>query len=369
MSSGRGVLILTDWLPPDFGAVGQYALQDARQLAAQGQQVELVGFSSTRPGVEVERPGTGELRILRLPSLPYARDRWVERALWTATAHEKLLGVARRRLAAVEEVHCSESPPFLIHRLAPLARRAGVRLVYRLTDFYPEVLWAGRGGPPAGLGWLARRADRLRRTLDRIEVLGEDARERLLEARMPPERIVLRRDASPVPIRGDEAPLPRPASLAGKVVLLYSGNFGVAHEERTLLDGLTLHHRTGSGRVGLWLNATGAKADALAHGLEARKIPHHRSHPVPLAQLPSLLRAADVHLITLRNEFVGLVLPSKVYAILALGGPLLFVGSARSDVARLARERLSEDRFWRVEVGDEAGLARALEEIADSVER
>ncbi len=36
--------------------------------------------------------------------------------------------------------------------------------------------------------------------------------------------------------------------------------------------------------------------------------------PVPLEQLPPLLIAADVHLITLRDAFVGYVLPSKVHA-------------------------------------------------------
>ena len=49
VSQGRdagGIVMLCDWLPPDFGAVGQYALGFARELAGAGNHVALVGFSS-----------------------------------------------------------------------------------------------------------------------------------------------------------------------------------------------------------------------------------------------------------------------------------------------------------------------------------
>ena len=40
------IVIIADWLPPDFGAVGQYMLLRARALAARGHEVTLVGLSS-----------------------------------------------------------------------------------------------------------------------------------------------------------------------------------------------------------------------------------------------------------------------------------------------------------------------------------
>src|SRR3954471_5166860 len=39
-------VILCDWLPPDFGAVGQYTLARARERARMGQRVVLIGLSS-----------------------------------------------------------------------------------------------------------------------------------------------------------------------------------------------------------------------------------------------------------------------------------------------------------------------------------
>lgn len=366
MKPARRILQVTDWLPPDFGAVGQYALQDARGWAREGADVLLLGLGMERAGWEVEDCPPGSLAILRLPALDYERSRWGVRAIWIAAVHLRLLVAAARFLPSVDEVRCSESPPFLVYPLTWLARRHGVRLVYRLTDVFPEVLWAEHGGiPPKGLGWLQRAVARFRKGLDCIEVLGEDARERLLELGVAPERVVVRRDGPPIPIRGDEPPSDRPEVLQGKVVLLYSGNFGVAHEDETVLEGLAHHHHHGSGRVALWLNATGTKAGPLAARLRARGVPVAWTPPVALSALPFLLRAADAHLITLRDPFVGLVLPSKVYAILALGGPLLFVGSAKSDVARLATRELPPERFFRVDVGDVLGFAQALEVLAD----
>ena len=68
-------------------------------------------------------------------------------------------------------------------------------------------------------------------------------------------------------------------------MLLYSGNFGVAHDDATFVDGYERHHRQGSGRVVLWLNATGAKADRVEQELRRRGLPVHRSLPVALEEL------------------------------------------------------------------------------------
>jgi hypothetical protein len=90
--------------------------------------------------------------------------------------------------------------------------------------------------------------------------------------------------------------------------------------------------------------------------------------PVPLEQLAGLLLSADAHLVTLKDAFVGFVMPSKVYAILELRRPLLFVGSSESDIDLLARQQAGLP-YWRVATGNGAGFADALEGLADHVEQ
>jgi hypothetical protein len=100
------------------------------------------------------------------------------------------------------------------------------------------------------------------------------------------------------------------------------------------------------------LNATGAKADRVERELRARCVPVHRSSLVPLEDLTRLLIAADVHLVTLRDAFVGYVVPSKIHACIDSGKRILFVGSPDSDLHLLANEALPSHRFHRVAVGD-----------------
>jgi len=202
-----------------------------------------------------------------------------------------------------------------------------------------------------------------RRRVDGFEVLGEDQRRRLNVTGVPAERIALVRDGSPVTFVPDGPVEPLPADLGGKCVLLYSGNYGVAHEVETVVRGYELHHRQGSGRVYLWLSATGGGAEEVARRLGAAGLPFHRSSPVSLDKLPGLLRAPAAHLVTLRDAFVGYVMPSKIYACLESGRPLVFVGSAESDVDLLARS--VPGGYWRVSCGDFNGFATALESLAE----
>jgi hypothetical protein len=154
-----------------------------------------------------------------------------------------------------------------------------------------------------------------------------------------------------------------PPDLAGHVVLLYSGNYGVAHDIDTVLEGYRRHHREGTGRVRLWLSAAGAGAVEAERRLREQELPFHKSPPVPLEQLARLLRSPHAHLIALKDSFVGYVIPSKVYACLESKRPIIFVGSADSDVELLAQGATAG--YWRVACGDPAGFAAALEELAD----
>lgn len=358
------LIYLCDWLPPDFGAVGQYSLLFARERAARGEDVVLAGLSSSADSTEEELPGAGRLRVVRLRSAVYNRADLRTRALWTARTNLALVWKLRREIRRADEVLFTGSPPFLIHLLGPLNLLLRKQLTYRITDFHPECLMAERGRPSKALRLFHRWTVALRRRIHRFEVLGEDQRARLLEIGIRPERIVLKRDPSPVEIPPGTEPLDVPAELSGRVILLYSGNFGVAHDHQTFLEGYRRHHREGSGRVALWLNATGARADRVEEFLRREDLPFHRGRPVPLELLPRLLATPHAHLVTLRDEFVGYVLPSKIYGCIQSGRSLLYVGSPRSDVHLLASRDLPPDRYRRVDVGDAAGVARALEEIA-----
>jgi hypothetical protein len=363
----RRLVIIADWLPPDFGAVGQYMQMRAISLAERGHDVTLVGLSSVAGSVTSRSVGAGTLTEMRLAARQVPRTSLVGRMLWTIAIDLRLLFEAFSSLRAAHGVIFTGSPPFMVHFLTPLKLLLRGRLIYRITDFYPECLIAARKRRSLVLEALLALTNFWRRRIDGFEVLGEDQLRRLRATGVAEKRITLVRDGSPVAFAADLKADPLPAELAGHCVLLYSGNYGVAHEVDTVLEGYRRHHREGTGRVRLWLSAAGAGAAMVAERLREEGLPLHRSAPVPLERLAGLLRSPHAHLITLKDDFVGYVLPSKIYACLASKKSLIFVGSAESDVELLARG--SAAGYRRVPCGDPAGFAAALEELSERVAR
>jgi glycosyltransferase involved in cell wall biosynthesis len=79
--------------------------------------------------------------------------------------------------------------------------------------------------------------------------------------------------------------------------------------------------------------------------------------------LAQSLSAADVHLVSLRPDLEGLIVPSKFYGITAVGRPAIFIGDADGEIARL---NARYDCGVTVPPGDGAALARVVCDFAES---
>ena len=355
----RPLIVVCDWIPPEFGAVGQYQLAFARDAASRGRRVSIIGLGR-QGAVSTERIGEGELTIVRIARPTVEKSDMLKRAIWALSTNLILL----RALAAAarpfpdSEIKVTGSPPFLSYLVllwAKYVRRR--RVTYRITDFYPETAFAAGKGlwlkplTPV-FHWLRRRADT-------IEALSTCQRQRLLASGIDPARIQIVRDGSPVQFDGATA-AERPFG-AGHAILLYSGNLGVAHDWRTFAEAYRRHVHEGPDRVRLWLNAAGSGVAPLLRFCRAHDLPVHHTLPGPLAALSGLLLAADGHLVLLGDPYWGYVIPSKIYACLESGRPCLYVGPAQSDLHALL---LAGARNTSLRNGDVAGVARALASLA-----
>ncbi len=363
---GERLMYICDWLPPDYGAVGQYSLLFARELAAQGRDITLVGLSSEAASETVQNCGCGSLRILKIKASSLEKSSHFKRAIWTFGANTRLLWHSRHHLRTVDTILFTGSPPMMIHWLGPLNLILRRKLVYRITDFHPECAIAQRSKPGMALRLLLPITVFWRRRVDEFEVLGYDQTERLTAIGIDRNRIRLKRDPSPVQISPGTIPLERPDIGPDQLLLLYSGNWGVAHDYETFIGGYLKHHTIGTGRFVLWLNAVGTAAERVAKRLRRHGVPFVSGSPVPLGQLASLLVTPDAHLITLRDEFVGYVLPSKVHGCVESRRPVIFIGSHRSDVHLLCQESLQAP-YERVDVGDAEGCWQSLERLAAQI--
>ncbi len=367
VSNSRSLVYICDWLPPDFGAVGQYSVLLARELAAKGQDVILAGLSTSGNSDTTETIGPGRYRQIKLASASYTKSGNMRRLLWTAKTNTRLLFHLWNHLRAADTILFTGSPPLFLHWIAPANLVLKKELVYRITDFHPECAIAQAGGAGLFLKLLYRLTLFWRRRVDRFEALGEDQMRRLREIGIAEHRICLKRDPSPVVITGETPPLQRPPGANSSLLLLYSGNWGVAHDYQTFVEGYRLHHRLGSARFVLWLNAVGAAINAIERALSEDRLPYVKGAPVPRENLASLLVTPDAHLITLSDPFVGFVLPSKVYGCIESGRPVLFIGSEKSDVHLLCAKSLGP-AYARGDTGDAEACRRALDGLARMID-
>jgi glycosyltransferase involved in cell wall biosynthesis len=81
----------------------------------------------------------------------------------------------------------------------------------------------------------------------------------------------------------------------------------------------------------------------------------------PRETLSQSLSAANVHLVSLLPRLEGLMVPSKFYAIAAAGRPVLFIGAADGELARLIDEHGCGSH---VEAGAGEALARCISALA-----
>jgi glycosyltransferase involved in cell wall biosynthesis len=130
------------------------------------------------------------------------------------------------------------------------------------------------------------------------------------------------------------------AALFGdaRLGLLYSGTMGRAHDFETLLA-LARACRVRSGRtISFCFACRGNRADELRQALRPDDDNISLAPFAVEAELGGRLAAADLHMVSLRPEWAGVVVPSKFFASLAMGRPVVYAGPARSEIARWVRE-------------------------------
>jgi glycosyltransferase involved in cell wall biosynthesis len=250
---------------------------------------------------------------------------------------------------------------------ALIARIKGARLVNWLQDLYPEVAVAmGVGGlaGPAGRLTAALRDWSLRRAETNIAV-GELMAERLRARGLPESRLTVIQnwssDTDVTPVDAAANPLRAEWSYGpADFVVAYSGNLGRAHEVDTLLEAARLL----SDRKDVHFLFIGGGHHL---GQVQERIDEGRTNIAlrpyqPRDRLAQSLSVGDVHWLSLREEFEGLIVPSKFFGIAAAGRPVIAVTHQRGEIARIID---AHGCGVVVEPGAGADLAARIAALAD----
>jgi glycosyltransferase involved in cell wall biosynthesis len=148
-----------------------------------------------------------------------------------------------------------------------------------------------------------------------------------------------------------------------QIGLLYSGNFGRAHSCDDLLN---LARRLRGESIRFCFGVRGNRVDELRNAITSDDGNISWAGFAPETELEKRLGACDIHLVSLREEWTGTVVPSKFFGALAAGRSVLYSGSRDSAVARWIEEHRVG---WVLTPENASDVADELRELARKPER
>jgi colanic acid biosynthesis glycosyl transferase WcaI len=367
--ASRRIVFVNRYYDPDQSATSQMLTDLAKGLVATGFNVhticsrQLYGDPGTRLTAEETLFG---VHVHRVATTRFGRNHLLGRAMDYASFYVTCAIMLFKLLQRGDVLVAKTDPPLLSVLAAPIARVRRAALINWQQDVFPEV--ASHLGANPLPRWLDKCLRRLRdaslRAAAMNVVIGGRMSEYLSARGIPASKLcVIENWADGTAIQ------PKPASasalrarleLADRFVVCYSGNLGRAHEFDTLLDAAEALKEE-SAFIFLIIGS-GAKMEALKRGVATRSLGNFRFLPYqPRDTLEDSLAAGDVHLVSLLPALEGLIVPSKLYGILAAGRPLIFIGDADGDIGRVIH-RAQCGRS--VAVGDSKNLADSLRKLA-----
>jgi colanic acid biosynthesis glycosyl transferase WcaI len=338
MKRRQRLLVLNQYYWPGVEATANLLTELAEDLAEEFDVTVVTGELHGHKGLPPRETRNG-VSIVRVPSLAFERSQLSRRAL----NYVSFLGIALVRSLfdrRPDVVICMTDPPIVGDVALLVARRFRVPLLVISEDVFPEVAVELKRLDSRLLVGTLRQLVRLylKRT-DRIVAIGETMRTRLIAKGASPERIdVIPNwvDTNMLTPQDRENDWAREQGLAGKFVVMHSGNVGHAQGLETLVLAATFLRDVDDLEVVIaGFGARHASMMALAERVEApiRFLPYQ-----PREVLSYSLSSADVHFVGLAPGLAGYVVPSRLYGIMAVGRPVIVAADPESEVSKVVSE-------------------------------
>jgi len=338
------ILLLNLYFPPDSSATAKMMQSVVDALSIAHSVTVLCGRPSydpteRRPWRPYQTETAGRARIIRVGSTAFPRFEMKKRVLNYLSY--VALAIPRGLLVPCDAIVAMTDPPFqgIVGAVVAMLKRKPY--VYNLRDMYPDMAVGGSLVRPGGLATLWEKLHRwalCRAT--RVIVLGEDMRARIIGKGVEPARVLIVRDGTE--ILPPDTPLPAPDSEVVRAirgsfsfVLVHAGNLGFYGAWNSLVTAARLLAREGVGLVFVGDGAQRSEIEAAAAGSGNIRFLEF----FPASKIPSVLAAADAHVITVKRGLEGVVVPSKMYGILAAGKPIVAVAPKETDAVSLGIRR------------------------------
>ena len=338
------ILLLNQCFYPDVVSTAQHLTDLALGLAGQGHKVTVVasqrGYDDPTQRFRARETWRG-IDIVRIPSLGLGKtSKWwrcLDFFVYLIVCFVRLMFLPRQDLTVA-----LTSPPLISFFGALFVKLRGGRFCFWVMDLNPD--------EGVALGWVREDSPIARvlqallkyslRSSDRIIALDRFMQGRIVDKGIPAGTIAV---LPPWPhddfVRYDEAgrrAFRHVHGLTEKFVVMYSGNHSACHPLDTLLTA-ALRLR-GDGNIVFCFIGGGSEFQKVKDFARGNSLSNILCLPYqPRTQLSASLSAADLHVVVMGDRFKGLVHPCKIYNIIAIGAPFLYIGPEESHISDLLK--------------------------------
>jgi colanic acid biosynthesis glycosyl transferase WcaI len=346
------IIFINQTFYPDVVSSGQHLKDLAVQMAERGHEVTVVASRRAYDNPQKQFAKSENWRginIRRVFNTGFGkRSKWrrvVDFGTFILSCCWRLCWLPRQDL-----IVAMTSPPIISFIGALFARLRGAQFGYWVMDLNPdEAIAAGWLNPNSFATKNLERCSRFSlNTASKIVVLDEFMRDKILEKGISADKVAVippwSHDSEVNFDAAGRARFRKEHGLNDKFVVMYAGNHSPCHPLDTILTAakdLFLHQDIVFCFVGGGSEFVRVKKFAQKHQLSnIICLPYQ-----PIDRLAGSLSAADLHVVVMGDPFVGMVHPCKVYNILRIGSPLLYVGPKPSHISNILDE-MQDESSW-----------------------
>ncbi len=339
------ILILNQAFYPDVVSTAQHASDLARALTQVGHEVTVVcgsrGYDD--PGVRFPKQEVwNAVNIIRVRSTGFGKASKWRRATDFSTFMASC-GLRLWLLPRFDVVVAMTSPPVISFLSSLAVPSRASNLVFWSMDLNPDEAIAA--------GWL-REKSLTARLLSRmllyslkratvVVALDRFMKDRIQAKGIPAEKVLV-----VPPWSHDDRVRFDPAGreefraiykLSRRFVVMYSGNHSPCHPLETLLQ--AAERLAENEDVAFCFVGGGSEFGKVKERARNRSLRNVLCLPYqPMEKLSGSLSAADLHVVVMGDQYVGIVHPCKIYNVLAVKKPFLYIGPTESHVTDIIRQ-------------------------------
>lgn len=337
------ILFINRVYPPYRGATGRVLRDLARGFARDGWQVYVL---TTGPKFAKERDGA--IKVMRVKGAQKPNGKFAYGLIWA-----RMMSCVFK-LPKTDVIVTMTDPPMLSVLGQYVSKMRGSQHIHWCQDLYPDLLDAFDVKLPDFFKKFLHKLSRnsMQKAAKNI-VIGRCMAKHLSYTGLSPQKITVipnwpdhelhhgsKQEAEEyeMPYVDGSKSYDELLKTGPKFRVLYAGTIGMAHPHQSIIDAAEMLAESNP-EIEFVFVGEGDGFDVIAEERMKRNLQNIRMLPYqPHSRLKEIMESGDVHLISMKEQAAGCLVPCKLYSALAVGRPCIFVGPENTETAKVIHD-------------------------------